>query len=275
LHFISLVVSSRRRGNSELLCRLALNEALKGGASSGELIWLKDFKIDECNGCMRCVFKGESCPLRDDIYKFFDKIVAADALFVATPTYVLAIPGSLKLVIDRYLLLPKYFNKIYGRPAISVGTAGLADWNHFQLPLMNLFLLGIGFRVIDSFMARGAGPGEVLLNDEIVLRVKKGVQSMLTYQFKPFESQTSEHCPVCFSTVFERIGANKYRCPVCFVEAEQRERGYYFDASSLNNHRWTPPKVDDHFENWIKKTREMFREKLRKILQKKKELGIS
>ena len=275
MHFISLVVSSRGRGNSEILCRLALNEALKNGANSGELIYLKDFKIDECNGCMRCVFKDEPCPLGDDIYKFFDKIVAADALFVAAPTYVLSIPGILKLVIDRYLLLPKYFNKIYGRPAMSVGTAGLADWNHFQLPLMNLFLLGIGFRVIDSFMARGAGPGEVLLNDEVVSRVRKGVRSALIYQCKPFESQISKHCPVCFSTVFERIGANKYRCPVCFVEAELREEGYYFDASSLNNHRWTPPKVEDHFENWIKKTRPRFKKLLREILQKKKELGIS
>jgi multimeric flavodoxin WrbA len=274
LHFISLVASRRRRGNSEILGKLALNEAFKNGADSGELVYLKDFAIEECQGCMRCVFKDEPCSVHDDIYKFFDKMTEADALFVAAPTYVLSIPGILKLVIDRYLLTPKYYKTIYGRPAMSVGTAGLADWIHFQLPLMNLFLLALGFRVIDSFMAIGAGPGEVLLNNETISRIKNGVQNMLDWKSKQFESQISEHCPVCFSTIFERIEGSRFRCPVCFVEAEQREKGYYFDASSLNNHRWTPPNIEDHFENWVKKTKVMFREKLREILQKKKKLEL-
>ncbi len=275
MHFISLIVSKRRRGNSDILGKLALKEAIKQGAT-GELIYLKDYKIKECDGCMSCVFKNIPCHLDDDWYKLLNKISTADALFLSAPTYVLSIPGSLKLVMDRYLLVPKYFNKIYPQksPAMSIGIGGLSDWNHFELPLMNLFLLGLGFSITDSFYARAAGPGEILLSDETILRLKKGVQSMLARKHKPFNTQVSNHCPVCFSTIFERIKGKRYKCPVCAVEAEEREDGFYFSADNLNNHRWTPDNVEDHFTNWILKTKDRFKKNLIKINQQKRKFDF-
>jgi multimeric flavodoxin WrbA len=273
MHFISLIASERKKGNSELLGTLALNEALAHGAT-GELVFLRDYNIEECDGCMSCVFRKVPCHLQDDTYKLLDKIASADALFLAAPTYVLGIPGKLKLIMDKYLLIPHYYNKIYGRPAVSIGTGGLADWNHFQLPQMNLFLIGLGFRVIDSFYARGAGPGETLLNDEVVRRLKTGVKSAQDWKPVPFKSQLSKHCPVCFSTVFERTEDNKYKCPVCAVEAEQQEETLYFSAETLNSHRWTPEGVEDHFTNWILKTKDRFKGRLKDIQDKKRELGL-
>ncbi|MBI4721636.1 MAG: flavodoxin family protein [Candidatus Stahlbacteria bacterium] len=295
MHFISLIVSKRTKGNSDMLGRLAINEAMANGAGGqhhwqGELAYLKDYRIEECEGCLRCVFKNEPCHLSDDTYKLFDKIATADALFLVSPTYVLGVPGNLKLAIDKYLLIPKYYNKIYGRPAISVGIGGLANWNHFELPMLNLFLLGLGFRVIDSFYVRGAGPGEVLLNAEPILRLKKGIQNIMNWQVKPFEAQISAHCPVCFSTIFERIGDNRYRCPVCIVECEARDvenpvensaasgkvsgKGFYFPAETLNNHRWTPKNVEDHFTNWILKTKDRFKKNITEIQKQKRKLGL-
>jgi ribosomal protein L37AE/L43A len=139
---------------------------------------------------------------------------------------------------------------------------------------MNLFLIGLGFRVIDSFYARGAGPGETLLNDEVVRRLKTGVKSAQDWKPVPFKSQLSKHCPVCFSTVFERTEDNKYKCPVCAVEAEQQEETLYFSAETLNSHRWTPEGVEDHFTNWILKTKDRFKGRLKDIQDKKRELGL-
>ena len=252
---------------------LALKEAIANGAT-GELVYLKDYKIEECDGCMNCVFRNIPCHLDDDWYKLLNKISSADALFLSAPTYVLSIPGSLKLVMDRYLLMPQYFNKIYHSPAMSVGIGGLADWNHFELPLMNLFLLGLGFGIVDSFYARAAGPGEVLLSNEGIERIKSEVKFMLSWKYKPFESRIASHCPVCFSTIFERIKGNKYKCPVCAVESEQQEDGYYFLADNLNNHRWTPDNVEDHFTNWILKTKDRFKKNLRQINQQKRKFEL-
>lgn len=279
MRFLSLVASARRRGNSEALGQIALSEALKSGAEDGELVHLERFRIEQCNGCMRCVFKGETCPLDDDIYEFLEKIVQADALFLTAPTYVLSVPGSLKLVMDRFLLTPNYFDRLYGRPAASVGVAGLPHWGQFQLPLMNLFLLSMGFRVVESFMAYAPGPGEVLLDEQMVSRVQKAARQLCDLSKegseKKLKGQILPHCPVCFSTLFERVGEGRFRCPVCLIGAEERKEGFYFSAESMNHHRWTREKVKEHFENWILKTGEAFLARRDQIKKRRKELKLS
>jgi len=223
---------------------------------------------------MNCVFKQVPCKLEDDLYEFLGKVSGADALFLTAPTYVLAVPGSMKLAMDRYLAMYKQIREHYGRPAVSVGIGGPLGWEQFQLPLMNLFLLAFGFEDVDSFMVYGAGPGQALLDDEAISRVRKGVEKLLTYQHRPFKSQTSRHCPVCYSTLFERLEGGRYRCPVCTVEAEERPDGFHFQSDSLNNHRWTLERIEDHYEDWILETKESFMQALRSIMRKKKELGI-
>ncbi len=223
---------------------------------------------------MECVFKGRLCKLDDDLYKLLEKIRNADALLLIAPTYVLSVPGSLKLLLDRYLTMPAFFGYKQDKPAISIGVAALRDWHQFELPMLNLMLLCMGFRVRDSFVAYGSGPGEVLIGDTTE-KLKKSVDRLCKEkEIQSFESQTSEHCPVDFSTVFERIGENTYRCPVCLTPCEQRKNGFYFKADDLNNHRWIPENVREHFYNWISKTKNRFKENLREIQKKKKELGI-
>ena len=86
-----------------------------------------------------------------------------------------------------------------------------------------------------------------------------------------FTEVISDHCPVCRSTVFERIEGQRFRCPVCLSEGLLEKGGYRFNADSMNEHRWTPRRMEDHFQNWILKTKGMFREKLKEILRRKRE----
>lgn len=278
MRFLALVCSKRKGGNSELIARLALREVEILG-TSGELLHLGDFSILQCDGCMRCVFKNEDCHLKDDIYKLLDKFSRTDVLFLASPTYVLSIPGILKLVIDRYLLMYPYYKTISGRSAVTVGIAGLPGWEQLQLPLLNLLPLSLGFRVLDSFMAYGAGPGEVLLNSTVVERVKATVTkvcSQANSEHTPvvYRSIVSDHCPVCFSKVFEKIENGKYRCPICLSLGEDRANGLYFSAESLNNHRFTPARTKAHLEDWVLQTKGTFRKRLPDILRTAKQLGI-
>jgi len=264
--------SPRKKGNSEILSAIALKETMRAEVDSAEIIHLRDYHIEQCTGCMRCVFNEENCPLEDDFYAWTDRMATADALFLAAPTYVTSIPGSLKTLFDRYLCIPPLYKKLYGRPAISVGVASPIDWEHFQLPLMNMFLLGLGFRILDSFMVYGAGPGEVLLDRDQIDRVKGALARLWSGRKpEPFAEMLSDHCPVCRSTVFERIEGQRFRCPVCLSESVLEENGYRFDAGSMNQHRWTPERMEDHFQNWILKTKGMFREKLREIMRRKRE----
>jgi len=273
MHFVAIVASERKNGNCDLLGQLAVRYALKLGADTSELVYLKDFRIEQCQGCLECVFKRNHCKLDDDLYKVLKIIKDADTLLLIAPTYVLSIPGKLKTLIDRFLSVYNYFKNEHNRAAVSIGVAALCDWHQFQLPLMNTFLLSLSRCVIDSFMLYGAGQGEALLNDGDN-KLKKTIEKLVNYKETPYKSQVSNYCPIDFCTVFEHIENDKYRCPVCLTPAYVRKDGFYFYAEDLNNHRWSEERVKDHFINWILKTKPRFKELLPEIYKKKKEYGL-
>lgn len=273
MHFISLVASERRSGNSDLLGRLATRFALRSHADSGEVAYLKDFNLKQCRGCLNCVFENKKCKLDDDLYKLLDIIQEADRLLLIAPVYVLSIPGKLKMLLDRLLTIRGYMKNEAVKPALSIGVAALPDWHQFQLPIMNLLLLALSRHIVNSYIVYGAGPGEVLLGD-CVTQLEQSVQKLIDYQDRPFQSQVSRYCPVDFSTLFERVRDDTYRCPVCLTPAKAVHDGYYFDAEDLNRHRWTRQGVEDHFIHWILQTRPRFKTVLKAIVKKKKELHL-
>jgi multimeric flavodoxin WrbA len=273
MHFVSFVASERKNGNCDLLGRLAVKYARKNGAHRSEVIYLKDFNIEQCQGCLNCVFKNQKCKINDDLYRLLDRIDKADKLLLIAPVYVLSIPGKLKILLDRFLSAYNHLKDSYGKPAMSIGVAALPDWHQFQLPIMNLVLLALGRNVVDSMIFYGAGPGETLLGDNIY-KLEESVKRLIDYREKPFQSQVSKHCPIDFSTLFERTDENMYRCPICLTPAKATRDGYYFDKKDLNNHRWTKEKIQNHFINWIMKTKPRFKSKLREILKKRKMLDL-
>jgi multimeric flavodoxin WrbA len=273
MHFISLVASERRNGNSDLLGRLAVRYALKAGADSGETVYLKNFDIKQCRGCLQCIFGNEKCKINDDLYSLMDIIQEADKLLLIAPVYVLSIPGKLKLLLDRFLSFSNYRENSNAKHAMSIGIAALSDWHQFHLPLMNISLLTMGCRVVNSFMFYGAGPGEVLLSEGIK-EFPNMIHDLVIYKDQSFTTQISDHCPVDFSRLFEWIKDDCYRCPICLTPAKKVENGYYFDAQDLNNHRWTKQKIREHFVDWILKTKPRFKSMLRDILKQKHELNL-
>jgi multimeric flavodoxin WrbA len=52
-----LVASERRNGNCDLIARFA-DKYIKEEGNESEVIYLKDFEIRQCQGCMSCVFKN-------------------------------------------------------------------------------------------------------------------------------------------------------------------------------------------------------------------------
>lgn len=267
-----LTASERRNGNCDLLARYA-GKFINEKGNEAVLVNLRDFEIKQCQGCMSCVFKNIKCKIEDDLYKLSDKIVGADAMLLFAPTYVLTIPGKLKLVMDRFLCLYQLIKELPERPGISIGVASPIDWNQFQLPLMNIFLLSLGYRVVDSQFVFGAGQGEVLLNNNINL-IEKSIDKLLFFESTPYTSVISKYCPIDFCNLFQKIDDQTYRCPVCFTPARAVEKGFYFDEKDLNQHRWTKTKMEEHFHDWIFATKERFRRLLPEIHRRKKEMDL-
>ncbi len=96
-----LIISSspRNDGNSELLAR-----QFEKGASENkyhiDFVKLRELKINYCLGCYACEKLGH-CVQKDDMNETFKKMLDADVILFATPTYFYSMSGQLKVFIDR------------------------------------------------------------------------------------------------------------------------------------------------------------------------------
>ncbi|MBN1160674.1 MAG: flavodoxin family protein [Dehalococcoidales bacterium] len=96
---LGIMASPRIKGNSDIL----LDEAIRGVQSAGsmvEKIVLDKLKITPCKEIYHCLEDG-TCPLRDDMTAIYDKILAADAIIVATPIFFYTVSAQLMAFISR------------------------------------------------------------------------------------------------------------------------------------------------------------------------------
>jgi len=99
LKLLGIMGSPRIKGNTDLL----LDEALKGAQSKGaetEKIITARLKIEPCREIYACLKDG-TCPLRDDMDALYDKILAADAVIIASPIFFYTVSPQLMALISR------------------------------------------------------------------------------------------------------------------------------------------------------------------------------
>lgn len=96
---VVISASARRQGNSDLLC----DEFIKGAKESNhevEKIFLGDYKIGSCIGCESC-YQTSVCYQKDNMKEFLNKMIEAQIIVMATPTYFYTMNGQMKTFIDR------------------------------------------------------------------------------------------------------------------------------------------------------------------------------
>lgn len=103
-----VVISSSLRinSNSEILAKEFVKGAEKNN-NNVELINLKDYEINYCQGCLACQNTGK-CVIDDDINDIINKVKNAEVVVFASPIYYYSISGQLKTLLDR--LNPLYIS---------------------------------------------------------------------------------------------------------------------------------------------------------------------
>lgn len=91
-----------------------------------ELFSLADLKILPCDGCNVCV-KEKRCPIdaEDDMGRLNEKLMEADAVIFAAPSYFGAVPGVLKNLMDRSRPLKMDGHKLGGKVVSALSLSGL------------------------------------------------------------------------------------------------------------------------------------------------------
>lgn len=92
--------SPRADGNCGILAGWALDAAVAAGFTA-EVVYPDDLWMRPCIGCYQCYNTG-FCTFDDDMTPIIASLRNARLLVICTPVYTSSVPGSLKLVIDRF-----------------------------------------------------------------------------------------------------------------------------------------------------------------------------
>ena len=107
MKILGIMGSSRKKGNTDILLDVALEEAQQKGASVSK-ISLGEENIAPCNGCLKCMSTGK-CVIGDDMQGIYNEMLGSEGIIWATPVYFWSMAGQTKTAMDRTyaLLFPK------------------------------------------------------------------------------------------------------------------------------------------------------------------------
>lgn len=206
---LGIIGSPRKLGN----CEIMVKEISRNIEEPHELrlLRLSDFDIRPCKGCYACLFQEEGCVIRDDFQAVVDAVLAADALIVSAPTYFLGPNAGLKRFMDRGIALYPHSDKLWGKPAVGVGIAGIPGREGYTLLGIESFLKLMLADLKACRLFYGALPGEVFMDEAN----KAAATALADILFKDPPPKTTPHCPLCGGETFRFLGGNRVRCMLC------------------------------------------------------------
>jgi len=168
--------SARRGGNTAILLNHVLGELRTEGIET-ELVELGGVTIHGCRACRKCsVRKDRRCSQEDDFGNAcIEKMAAADAILLGSPTYVTDVTPEIKALIDRACLVSGanggMFRRKVGAAVVAVRRAGATHafdtLNHFFL-IAEMIVPGSCYWNIGI----GREPGEVEKDEEGIRTMK-------------------------------------------------------------------------------------------------------
>lgn len=275
-NILAISSSLRPKGNGETLLTLCEKYFSRTDSEfSFEKIFLKDFNISDCLGCLGCVINNEFCKINDDLNNLLDQIMNCDALIISSPVYFLGSTSLIKSLNDRLLYLYKSVDYSKRKPAGIIITAGREGWEGFAVQNVSTLLLSLGFYVKDVIVSHAQGPSEVLLDIDIERKINDFSSKVIDPEYKV--PNLSDKCPVCFGDSFKLTGLSTVCCPVCNISGEivnqnDNKTLILFSESDINNSRWSSENLRDHMENWVAGSGKKYREKVKDVLRLRKEL---
>ena len=180
--------SARKDGNTAILVNQALGELQKQGIET-ELVQLAGQKIRGCTACYKCFDnKDKRCAVDDDpLNEYIAKMLEADGIILASPTYFADVSAELKALIDRAGLVARanknMFRHKVGAAVVAVRRAGAIHVfdtiNHFFLisemivPGSSYWNIGFGLKKGDANSDEEGFQTMQLLGQNIAWLLKK------------------------------------------------------------------------------------------------------
>ncbi len=197
-----------------------------------EYIFLHEYHLEFCNGCLTCLNYGEEkCPFKDDREKLLETLEWADGVVFASPNYAFHVSGRMKNFLDRFAYFyhrPHFFGKVC-TAIVSQGVFGGKKIRKYLESMGENF----GFRPVKGACVTTYDPRTEKQNKKMVKTMQKASKRFYKSLQKPrFPS------PSLFRLMMFRISRNmiknidpKYRDHQHFKEKGWFESDYYYDVS--------------------------------------------
>ena len=269
-NIVGIAFSPRKLGNSEIAIKELVNNFPE--RVNFELINITNYNIKPCKACYKCLFGDGNCTIDDDFMNVFNKVKDSDGLILAVPTYFLGPNSSFKVFVDRFLISYKYFDKITEKPTILLTIAGVENGGegYTDLALKSTARV-LDLRVVGSAILYGALPGEVVLNEENLKKLKE-LSNKFFQEIKPEIKEF--HCNICGSNYFEFLENNFVKCLVCKNKGrlviEEGKINVYIEGGELF---FGSKEAKLRHKEWLKDMKNRFiseRNKLKEIIKKYK-----
>ena len=165
------ISGSPRKGNTEWMLKRLMEEAANNGAEV-ELLLLRKMDVRTCRGCLTCEEGGRErkgiCKIKDDMTEVYPKLLAADAIVLATPGYFEMLSGLLKNFLDRTCpIWPKLEDKKIAGLAVAEEGIGQAIQN------LKTYASLCKMHWVGSATALAKTPGEVAQQKDLERRLKR------------------------------------------------------------------------------------------------------
>ncbi len=99
VRILGIYGSPRRKGNSSLLLKKAIQGAIEAGAEVEEVV-LRDLKMSPCLEIYGCKQTGR-CVIKDDFQGIYDQLLSCHGLMLASPVFFYAVSAHTKILMDR------------------------------------------------------------------------------------------------------------------------------------------------------------------------------
>jgi multimeric flavodoxin WrbA len=260
---LALICSPRKLGN----CELSVKELCRNLSQEHELrlLRLSDFEIQACTGCYTCLFKKGQCKLKDDLGLVLEEMVKADAFILAAPTYFLGPNATLKNFLDRGLCFYAHADKLWGKPSIGLGLAGIPGKEGYTLLGLENFLKVILSQIKGIDILYGAMPGEVLQSQENKKKLKNLAHSL----FSPQEEPEQPCCPLCGGKTFRFLKNNKVKCMLCSNQGQiNLDNGKLeFEIKADSHDLFLSRESAIAHQEWLKGMKDKFKQKKDELLK--------
>ncbi len=263
---LGLIGSPRKLGNCEVFTKELCRQL--GEEHELRLLRLSELDIQPCRGCYRCLY-GAKCPIDDDLQLALEALAEADAYIVAVPAYFLSANSSLKRLLDRGLSFYGVKERLWGKPSLALGFAGIEGKEGTTLLQAQSFLKCLLSDIKASATIYAALPGEVFFEAEGLAAARRLAGAL----FGEAIAGEGPRCPLCGGNSFSFMGALRARCLLCGNEGDMSIEGGepVFDIRKGGHELFLDREAAIAHEAWLKKMKEDFMAGLPRIRKVREE----